>query len=220
MIGVIKSLHQHRQTAEPRLGSALENLSFRKDATLVPLLQGLLEEPPLRPAALQALAAYDDRATPQLVLGRYAQFSEADKAAAISTLASRVSYAQALLDAMERGTVSRKDVSVYAVRQMQALKDRKLSERVTKVWGTVRSSGDAARKLMAVYQAKLPLAVLQKADRSHGRQIFQQTCATCHVLFGEGSKIGPDLTGSQRMNVDYLLENILDPSAIVPSEYR
>ncbi len=73
---------------------------------------------------------------------------------------------------------------------------------------------------MAKYQAELTPAVLKNADRSKGRQVFQQTCATCHVLFGEGSKIGPDLTGSQRTNLDYLLENILDPSAIVPVEYQ
>ncbi len=220
---VVKSLRHvltDRSAAIAARLSSLQNLSFRKDASLVPLLQNLLDEPPLRADALQALAAYDDKSTPQLVLDRYAKLSEAEKAAAISTLASRVSYAQTLLDAVEHGQVPRKDVSVYTVRQMQALKDRKLSERVTRVWGTVRSSGDAARKLMAAYQAKLPPAVLQRADRAHGRQLFQQTCATCHVLFGEGSKIGPDLTGSQRMNVDYLLENILDPSAIVPSEYQ
>jgi putative heme-binding domain-containing protein len=40
------------------------------------------------------------------------------------------------------------------------------------------------------------------------------------VLFGEGAKIGPDLTGSQRANLDYLLENIVDPSATVAAGYR
>jgi putative heme-binding domain-containing protein len=35
-----------------------------------------------------------------------------------------------------------------------------------------------------------------------------------------GEKIGPDITGSNRANIDYLLENILDPSAVVPKEYR
>src|SRR5260370_4834935 len=45
-------------------------------------------------------------------------------------------------------------------------------------------------------------------------------CASCHRLFGEGGDIGPDLTGSQRTNLDYVLENVLDPSAIVPREYQ
>ena len=37
---------------------------------------------------------------------------------------------------------------------------------------------------------------------------------------GEGGKIGPDITGSNRANLDYLLENILDPSAIVGKAYQ
>jgi putative heme-binding domain-containing protein len=155
-----------------------------------------------------------------LIMKQYAHATDTEKAAAISTLASRPSYAHVLLDAVAKGRVPRKDVSVFAIRQMQAFKDRSLNQRVAAVWGTVRSTPDATRKLMATYQAQLAPAVLQKADRTHGRQVFQQTCANCHVLFGEGSRIGPELTGSQRTNVDYLLENILDPSAIVPGEYQ
>ena len=39
-------------------------------------------------------------------------------------------------------------------------------------------------------------------------------------MFGEGKHIGPDLTGSNRNNLDYLLENILDPSAVVAADFR
>ncbi|MEM8736070.1 MAG: cytochrome C, partial [Planctomycetota bacterium] len=31
---------------------------------------------------------------------------------------------------------------------------------------------------------------------------------------------GPDLTGAQRSNIDYLLDNIVDPSAVVTKEFR
>ena len=44
--------------------------------------------------------------------------------------------------------------------------------------------------------------------------------ASCHRFFGEGGDVGPELTGSQRANLDYILENILDPSALVASEYQ
>jgi putative heme-binding domain-containing protein len=40
------------------------------------------------------------------------------------------------------------------------------------------------------------------------------------VLFGAGRKLGPDLTGSNRRNLDYLLENIVDPSASVGADFR
>ena len=57
------------------------------------------------------------------------------------------------------------------------------------------------------------------ADLSLGRALFAKTCAKCHTLFGVGGKVGPDITGSNRANLDYLLENILDPSAVIPKEY-
>jgi putative heme-binding domain-containing protein len=40
------------------------------------------------------------------------------------------------------------------------------------------------------------------------------------VLFGEGGKIGPDLTGSQRTHAEYLLIKLLDPSATVAKDYQ
>src|SRR6185295_8245153 len=59
-----------------------------------------------------------------------------------------------------------------------------------------------------------------KADLSRGRLLYQGICANCHTLYGEGAKIGPDLTGSGRANLDYLLENIVEPGAVVSAEYR
>ena len=53
-----------------------------------------------------------------------------------------------------------------------------------------------------------------------GRAVFQTTCANCHRLFGAGGTIAPDLTGSGRHNLDYLLENIVDPSAVVNKDFR
>ena len=50
--------------------------------------------------------------------------------------------------------------------------------------------------------------------------IFNTACASCHTLYGEGGKVGPDLTGGGRNNLDYLLENIVDPSAVVTADFR
>ena len=57
-------------------------------------------------------------------------------------------------------------------------------------------------------------------DPSLGRAVFARTCQQCHTLYGVGAKIGPDLTGSNRANVDYLLSNVVDPSAIMAKEYQ
>ena len=50
--------------------------------------------------------------------------------------------------------------------------------------------------------------------------MFAKNCAACHKLYDDGGDVGPQLTGSQRSNLDYILENVLDPSAVVPNEYK
>jgi putative heme-binding domain-containing protein len=44
-------------------------------------------------------------------------------------------------------------------------------------------------------------------------------CAVCHTLKGEGAKIGPDLTGYERDNLDFMLPAIVDPSLGIREEY-
>jgi putative heme-binding domain-containing protein len=50
--------------------------------------------------------------------------------------------------------------------------------------------------------------------------LFQTLCASCHQLYGQGGKLGPDLTGSGRADLGYLLENIITPNSVVPVEYQ
>ena len=58
------------------------------------------------------------------------------------------------------------------------------------------------------------------ADIGKGQAYYTQRCSVCHTLFGTGGKVGPDLTGSGRKDLDYLLTNILDPNASIAAEYR
>jgi putative heme-binding domain-containing protein len=58
------------------------------------------------------------------------------------------------------------------------------------------------------------------ADKRRGRALFVKLCQNCHRLYGEGAKVGPDLTGGNRSNLDYLLSNIVDPSGVVDKDYR
>jgi putative heme-binding domain-containing protein len=39
-------------------------------------------------------------------------------------------------------------------------------------------------------------------------------------LYGEGGTLGPDITGSNRANLDYLLFNVLNPNGEVQDDYR
>ncbi len=61
---------------------------------------------------------------------------------------------------------------------------------------------------------------LSDGDAKAGRLVFQKTCVKCHRLFGEGGTIAPDLTGSGRKKSDYVLSNLVDPSAQIDPAYR
>src|SRR5207253_9384604 len=65
-----------------------------------------------------------------------------------------------------------------------------------------------------------PPDFMHAADPAAGRAVFSKTCGQCHSLFGEGGKIGPDLTGSNRANLDYVLQKVIDPNTAVPNDYQ
>lgn len=214
-----------RAAADPKADAAararaVQTLVEKRPADLVPLLRELLADGAVRGAALRGLAAYADPGTPAAVLRRYAEFSDADKADAVATLASRPEYALALLDAMEKGAVPRRDLSPFVARQLLALKDKRLAERLNAVWGTIRPPARDRVALLARYKALAVPEAAKKADRPHGRAVFARTCASCHTLFGEGGKVGPELTGSQRANPEYILSKVLDPNAVVARDYQ
>src|SRR6185436_8651704 len=89
--------------------TAMDSLLATKDATLAPMLHQLLDEPALRGAALRGLAAYDDPATPTKLLAAYGSFDAGEKRDALSTLASRATYAKPLLASVESGRVPKID---------------------------------------------------------------------------------------------------------------
>lgn len=209
-----------REQSARQREDALKTLLFQQKADLVPMLHDLLGDDALRRSAIRGLAAYDDAKTPTLLLAGYPKWDADERTDAIQTLSSRSTYAIALLEAIDAKTVARGDISSFNIRQLQTLKSPELNAKLTKIIGEVRPATADKAKLMAKYKADLKPNVLKQANLANGRAIYNKACASCHRLFGEGGDIGPDITGAQRTNIDYLLENILDPSAIVPREYQ
>jgi putative heme-binding domain-containing protein len=183
------------------------------------LLDSELRGTNARRIAIRGLAAYDDPATPGNLIGRFGTFTDDERRDALNTLATRPVFAKALLDAVAAKKVDGKDVTADIVRQMRNLKDKNVSARLTELWGAVRESSADRVKLIAETKAMLMTPAKFAPDLAQGRALFNKNCAQCHTLFGEGGKLAPDLTGSNRANLDYLLENILDPSAVIPKEY-
>lgn len=197
---------------------ALVALLAAKDPALPATLQSLLRDVAVRGPALRALASYDDAKTPAAVLDAYASLPVAERKDALNTLAARVPFAQALLAAIASGQVPKADLMADVVRQLRNLKNADVNTQLEKIWGVARESGEDKLKEIAKYKTMIEAG--PAGDPSRGRAVFTRTCQQCHMLFGEGGKVGPDITGSNRADVDYLLQNILDPNAVIPNDYR
>ncbi|MSR58560.1 MAG: c-type cytochrome [Planctomycetaceae bacterium] len=199
---------------------ALRTLVETRAADVLPLLQKLVGDRELGLEAVRGLGVFDAPETPRLVLDVYARLDPAGRSIALDTLVSRPAYAQGLLEAVEAGRVSRRDVSAFHARQIQSFEKLELTALLVKVWGEARASDAEKRNLIAGMRESLTPERLAAGDSSNGRGVFQKQCATCHVLYGQGKTVGPDLTGSNRKNLEYLLENLIDPSASVAADFR
>jgi len=208
--------------AEPGIRRrALQALVQNRAPNLVPLLQGLLKELDLAPDAVRGLASLGDPATSTILLNSYPGLrSSSAKTEVINALASRPAFAGALFEAVRSGVIRRQDVGPLQVRQMRSFQDPQMDRQLTELWPELRPRSAEKEQQLARYRKRLTPERLASANAAQGRQVFNQVCATCHLLFGEGAQIGPDLTGSDRRNLEYLLDNILDPSGVVPDSYR
>jgi putative membrane-bound dehydrogenase-like protein len=213
--GIVEDRHSPAAMRQRMLAALVE----RRVAGLAADLHTLLDDSAMRGQALRALSAYDSPDTPQIVLRRYAGLSQSERDDAIATLASRPAWALALLDAISQGQVSRRDMNASIARQLLAFGDRRIAERLESAWGKVQPTSKRKAELLRQYKATLAANPDGPPDLSRGRGVFNRTCLQCHKMYDAGGDVGPDLTGSDRANPDYILENVLDPSAAVSHDY-
>lgn len=199
--------------------AALETLVENRPEDLREICTPLLRDARMNVIAARGIAQYNDRAAGELLVQNYRRFRSPQRPKVIALLVSRKPFAAALLDAVASGRIPTAHLTPFDVRQILSLGDDDLTERVRQVWGEIRQTPAETRQRIAAWREKLAETSVE-ADLSRGRALFNRSCQKCHRLYGVGEKIGPDLTGSNRSNLDYLLENILDPSAVVSKDYR
>jgi putative membrane-bound dehydrogenase-like protein len=200
--------------------TALDSLLQARPADLPPILQNLLRDSNLRAPCLRALASFDDPQTSAAILSVYPLLNTAEKRDALNSLASRAAYAKSLLTAVEQKQIASTEITAEMVRQLRNLKNPEIDELLTKVWGVARDSSADKQQEIARYRGIYHAGGSQPGDALRGRVVFAKVCAQCHTLFDSGGKVGPDLTGSNRGDLDYILQNIVDPNAVIPNEYR
>ncbi len=200
--------------------AALETLIQNPDDDLREICEALMSDRVLCATAAKGLALFDDPELGIVLAKRYPRFYPADKPGLVEILASRKAWAEVLLKEIEEGRIDRTDLSAFQARQIRGFDDPALNKTLASVWGVLRETDEAKRELINEWTAKLNDEFLAKADLIHGRNLFAGICGACHVMYGDGMELGPDLTGSNRYDLSYLLENVFDPGSEVSADYQ
>ena len=200
--------------------TAVEVLVRSRAEGTLPLLQKTVSDRVLEEAAARGLAAFDDPGIPKLLLNRFPAFKQPAQAAALQTLCSRPEWARLLLEQQQAGKLTDVQLSPAQARQIASFEAPELTALLEQVWGSLQSTDAQKQARIAELKSQLTPEFLGEADLQAGRVLYDQTCSACHRLFDAGKEIGPTLTGSNRDNLDYLLENMIDPSAVVPRQYQ
>lgn len=165
----------------------------------------------LQAAALTSLARYDDDTIAPSVLTAYSGMTDDIRSAADALLASRLKWAIAFLKAIDARQIDSVRVPLDVVQKMTRFDDPEVTELIRRHWGEVKPlANDEAKAEIA------RIAVLLRTGTGlpkEGKPLFMNSCGKCHKLFGEGGKVGPDLTAFKRDDLENMLLHIVNPNA-------
>jgi putative membrane-bound dehydrogenase-like protein len=188
------------------------------ESALIDVVTGT-ESSAAKARALAALAAYRDPALSGLILEAYPKMDSSLKAKARGMLETRAESSLALLRSVDDGRVAAAEVPSAEVRKMSAWTDPQLGRLIFQHYGKISPTGSGLDQAMVISVMHI---IPRHKGRTHlaaGRRVFQQMCASCHSLFGEGGHIGPDLTSIDRMNTQFMVDNIVSPSLTIRPEF-
>lgn len=212
----LKLLADTKATNTARIAIAKTLAELGRQEAVMPMVAVLKSSaaPSLKRGMLQAAAKFDDKRIPEaLLLGWEGQIA-GDKALredALRVMAGRKEWAQILMNFVNEWKVPAKHFTIDIVRQLSLHKDADIDAAIEKHWKGLLATGPTPEKKKEAERIK---AVLKTGlgDADKGKLQFTARCAACHSLFGEGGKIGPELTGYDRSNADFWLDNLFTPS--------
>lgn len=191
----------------------LEVFGEIRQRDLIPLLTEVAlsdDDQAIVSAALTSLQPFRDLQVSSIVQ-HFRQFTDESRGVVETLLSSRATWAVALLEAVDRGDLQASDISSSALRKMLLHDDAEIQRLIGEHWGPV-----AGATTEQMQQEILRLAKVignGSGNPKKGKQLFTTHCGKCHVLFGEGGQVGPDLTSFKRDDIQRVLTNVVNPSA-------
>ncbi len=169
---------------------------------------------------LQALMNYPDDSIGRTLIGRYNSTLPDElnvRSTAQRVLASRKSWSLMFLHEIDQWRIKSQTIPLDVVQQMSMHNDDEIDRLIEKLWGKLgdRTPEEKLHRMTFIGD----LVKSGQGDLGAGKKLFTEHCGKCHTLYAEGGKAGPDLTGYERTNLDFLLMAIVDPSAAIREEY-
>lgn len=180
--------------------------------------RGVFKDDGLRKSILSAFQNHDDPAIAEVVLGVYAALGRESLPTAQTLLASRPTWALRFVQALQpKGSswalpgIKLESIPPSIVRKLKQHRDPELLRLAEATWPNTGSATTAEMEKKIQQFASVIRA--DSGDPYAGRTLFQNTCGTCHKLFGQGAEVGPDLTVHDRADLESMLLAIVNPSA-------
>src|SRR5262249_17154155 len=176
----------------------------RLSGSIEPLLRLATAEPTaeIKREAFRALAGFESDRVPTALLADWSKLPTDQRTEVVGMLCGRKQWASTLLDALKKGTLTKQDLSENDVRRIIAHNDAELTKKVEAIWGKLRERTPGKIE-EAIAKLRGQLAE-HPGDRKIGAAVFEKNCLVCHKLRGQGHDVGPDLTGANRRDIEYL----------------
>ena len=195
---------------------ALRLLSHAPWEVAAPTLDSILNDEPiqeLRIASARALSSRTEPEVAEILLEPWRTLTPAVRREVASAMLSRPERASALLDALDAGLLSPGDLDATQSRRLTDHRSPEIRDRARSLLAS-RLPGDRAEALER-YRPALTLP----ADPHRGREVFRRACATCHVIEGFGTAVGPDIGDTRTKTKEQLLSDIINPNGAIDANY-
>jgi putative heme-binding domain-containing protein len=167
---------------------------------------------PVQRAGLAALGRSRQARVPEVLLARWRGYSPTLRAEVVNNLFGRAEWTRAFLTAIEQQRVAPNEIHQAQQEKLLAHADDSIRQRAKKLFAVTSVDRQKVLKDYAVVKGLT-------GDPAKGAALFQQNCAVCHRLKGEGNGVGPDLGTMSDKTVAALLTAILDPNQAVEAQY-
>jgi putative heme-binding domain-containing protein len=204
-----------------RVTAAKQLIDFRKSAaepiaTLAKLITPRTSAE-LANGLVEAIGASDADTADDTLIASWPTLTPSVRQTALRALLARADWTRSLIAACESGQIELSDLSLEQKQALANHPDKEVAARVKPL--LARGGGLPNPDRQKVIDELLPV-IEQSGDAVNGKAVFKKTCAKCHTHSGEGTKIGPDLTGMAVHPKHELIIHILDPSRSVEGNFR